>query len=107
MENIYDILLVLGLKIIVIIIFVYLLRKWFKKTHKVIPIILYWVLGLFFILVLSFTIFDWLYNSFFYKEGDLLRSRQSLQSWASLTSIVIYIIIGLKFFRKKTIQINN
>ena len=98
---IYDILILIIFKLILIIGFTYLLTKWKAKSGKKLPSIIYWILGLFFVFVMSFNIIEWLLNFFFYKEGSLLADKSSLNSLSALIGLVVYFIIGIKYFSKR------
>lgn len=105
MNQLYDILLILTFQIILLIGFIYLIKFWFKKKMNIFPIITYWVLGLFFVLLMSFNIFDWVLKSTFYSENSLLGDEDSLGSISSLLAIGFYIYIGTKYFRKKSLVV--
>lgn len=88
-----DTLIILIAKLILLIGFIYSLKYWLNKTKSIIPIILYWLLGLVFVLLISFTIFDWLLISALPND--------ELGSLAAICGILFYVYVGLKKFRKQ------
>lgn len=105
-----DILLIISLKLILLFSFLLLLKKWYKNSNGMYSIIVYWILGLFFIFYLSFQIIEWLLNIFLFKENSLLRDEESLGSLSSLISLILYFVIGFTYFKrkkKKTKKENN
>ena len=60
MNETNDTLIIIVSKLIFLIGFIYGLKYWFNKTKSIIPVILYWLFGLVFVLLISFTLFRWL-----------------------------------------------
>lgn len=96
-----DIIFILGFKLILIFVFIYLLKFWLKKKQNVIPIIIYWVLGLFFVFMLSFHIVEWILMQTYYIENHLTRDAESIGSISAIIGLAIYIFIGIKYFKRK------
>jgi len=103
MNQINDILFILTFQIILPIGFISLIKFWLRKKNNIYPIITYWVLGLFFVLLMYSMLFNWILNSTIYEEGSLLRDKDSLNSFASLLAIITYIFIGVTYFKKQKI----
>lgn len=101
MNQIFDLTLILALKLILIIGFIVLMKFWLKKQHNIAPIIIYWTLGLFFVLMLSFQIAEWFLMEFYYVENHLTRDKDSVGSLSAIIGIAFYIFIGVKYFKKK------
>ncbi|MDB9837190.1 hypothetical protein OAC51_09885, partial [Flavobacteriaceae bacterium] len=99
-----DIILILGFKLILIFGFIYLLKFWLKKKQNVVPIILYWVLGLFFVFMLSFHIFEWILMQTYYIENHLTRDADSIGSISAMIGLIFYIFIGVKYFKRKKVK---
>jgi hypothetical protein len=102
---IFDIIIIIGFKLILIFGFIFLLKLWLKKKENIIPIILYWVLGLFFVFVMSFQIAEWFLMQTYYIENHLTRDADSIGAISALIGLAVYIFIGVKYFkRKKNVQ---
>ncbi|SFD43315.1 hypothetical protein [Algibacter pectinivorans] len=88
-----DTTIILIAKLVLLIGFIYALKYWYDKKKSIIPVILYWVLGLFFVLLISSTIFDW-----------LIISAMNTEEYGALSvifAIVFYVYVGLNKFRNK------
>lgn len=103
MNQIYDSLIILTFQVILLIGFIKINKFWLKKSNNIYPIITYWVLGLFFVFLMSSNLYNWILNSTIYEEGSLLRDKDSLNSFASLLAIITYIYIGVTYFKKQII----
>ena len=101
MNSFFDIFLILGLKIILIIGFVYLIKIWLKKKNNILPIIIYWILGLFFVFYQSFDMLNFILLKTYYAENSLTRDRNSIDTISSVLALILYIIIGIKYFKRK------
>ena len=88
-----DTLIILIAKLILLIGFIYSLKYWYVKKKSIIPIILYWLLGLVFVLLISFTIFEWLFISALPND--------ELGPLAAICGILFYVLVGIKNFRNK------
>ena len=100
-NNTIDILIILTVKFLMTLGFFFLLTFWVKKSKNIIPIILYWVLGLFFVFVSITDIIRVLLISTIYLESSPLRNEESIGSISSLLGLIIYIFIGIKYFKRK------
>jgi hypothetical protein len=96
-----DILIIIFFKLIILLGFVFLLKFWLKKTNKIIPIIIYWVLGTFLVFVFTTDILRFLLVLTIYNNDSLLTDMSSLGSLSSLLGLTIYIFVGLKYFKRK------
>lgn len=105
MNQILDVIIILGLKLILLIGFVLSIKFWLKKKNNIVPIILYWILGLFFVFMMSHQIAEWFLMQFYYVENHLTRDADSIGSLSAIIGLVVYIFIGVKYFkRKKVVQ---
>ena len=100
----FDIIYSLVTKIIFIFGFVFFLNFLFRKTDSVGIVIIYWVLGVIFVIVPSHTIFEWLYTLLFFDEDNIVLHKKGIGSLAALSSLAFYIFIGVKFFERKKIR---
>lgn len=92
MDGTEDTLIILITKLVLMIGFIYSLSYWFNKSFSIIPVIIYWLFGLVFVLLISSTLFDWLIvNAINSNEYGAL---------SAILAIVFYIGVGLKKFRK-------
>ena len=98
-EVLSDSLIILLFKIIIMFGFVFSLNFWLRKTNSIFPVIIYWVLGVPFVLVVSFGMFQWFYTILLLNDG--LFRQENLGSMASLTSLAFYIFLGIKFLKRK------
>jgi uncharacterized membrane protein len=103
MNVIFDVIIILVLKLILLIGFVLLIKYWLKKKNNIIPIFLYWILGLFFVFTLSSQIIEWFLMQFYYNENSLVRSAESTGSLAAIIGLITYIFIGAKYIKRKKI----
>ena len=101
MNQLYDIALIISFKLILLVGFVLSVKFWLKKKNNLPPVIVYWVLGIFFVFMMSYTVLDWFFMQFYYIENHLSRNESSVGSLSGLIAITIYIFIGVKFFRRK------
>jgi len=102
MENYtIDILIIITLKLILLFGFFFLIKFWFKKSTNIFPVIFYWVFGLFFVFVLTTDIVRFLLTLTIYEEGSLTRDLDSLGSLSSIIGLLIYIMVGVKYFKRK------
>jgi uncharacterized membrane protein len=104
MNQILDVIIILALKLILLIGFVLSMKFWLKKKNNIAPIILYWILGLFFVFMMSSQIAEWFLMQFYYVENHLTRDADSIGSISALIGIAVYIFIGVKYFKKKNVQ---
>lgn len=100
MNQIYDTLLILSLKLFLIIGFIALIKFWIKKTNNSFPIITYWVFGLFFVLMLSFQVFEWIRISYSYQADSQLSDKNSDSPLSAILGIAFYLYIGLKYLKR-------
>lgn len=101
MNQIIDTLLMLTVKLLLLIGFIAGIKFWMKKTINSVPLIIYWVFGLFFVLILSFSIFQWGLISLSFPKNSLLGDESMLGSLCSILSIALYLFIGLKYLKRK------
>ena len=100
----FDVILILVVKLILIFGFIFLLKFWLKKKENFVPIILYWSLGLFFVFMMSSHIAEWFLMQTYYIENHLTRDADSIGSISSIIGLVFYIFIGVKYFKRKKIK---
>ena len=98
MNQILDVIIILGLKLILLIGFVLSIKFWLKKKNNIVPIILYWILGLFFVFMMSHQIAEWFLMQFYYVENHLTRDADSIGSLSAIIGLVVYIFIGGEIF---------
>lgn len=96
-----DTAIILYAKMVIIFGFVFSLNFWLRKTNSVFPVIIYWVLGIIFVLVVSSGIFEWLYTLLLFDADNFVFDKQGIGSMSSLTSIAFYIFLGVKFLKRK------
>lgn len=101
MNEILSTLLILTLKLILLVGFVYLIKLWLRKKNNIQPILAYWVLGLFFVLMQAHQISNWILFWTFHDENSLIWDLSSINTLSAIIGIVIYVIIGVKYFKKK------
>ena len=101
MNQILDVVLILGIKLILLVGFILLVKLWLKKKNNLTPVITYWILGLFFVLMMSSHIAEWFLMQFYYIENHLTRDKDSIGSLSTIIGLVIYIFIGVKYFKRK------
>lgn len=87
-----DTLIMIVTKFVLLIGFIYALKYWFNKSKSIIPVVLYWLFGLVFILLISYTIFDWLIINAINSD--------KYGSLSAIFAIVLYFYVGLKNFKK-------
>ncbi len=102
MNTISEVLLILSLKLILIVGFILLIKFWFKKKESGLPVITYWVFGFFLVWVLTAQILNWLLMEIFYIVTQKLSSDYPIASIGSIIGLIIYILIGNKYFKRKT-----
>ena len=103
MNTIFDIIIILIFKLILLIGFVLSIKYWLKKKNNIIPVFLYWILGLFFVLNLSSQIAEWFLMQFYYNENSLVRNVDSTGSLAAIIGLITYVFIGAKYIKRKKI----
>lgn len=100
MSEILSLILILTFKILLIIGFVYLVNRWFSKEYSKLPVYIYWILGLFFVWMLSSHIFLWFSESFLLDNDDMLTDKNSVNSISVILGLLVYIYLGRKYFKK-------
>tara|TARA_R110002096_G_scaffold178763_1_gene355717 strand:- start:712 stop:996 length:285 start_codon:yes stop_codon:yes gene_type:complete len=88
-----DTTIILIVKLVLLIGFIYSLKYWYDKKKSIIPVILYWSLGLIFVLLISSTIFDWLIIS--------AMNTEEYGALSAIFAIIFYVYVGLNKFRTK------
>ncbi len=101
MNQSLDVILILGIKLVLLIGFILLVKLWLKKKNNFIPVITYWILGFFFVFMMSHQIAEWLLMQFYYIENHLTRDKDSIGSISAIIGLVIYIFVGVKYFKRK------
>jgi uncharacterized membrane protein len=101
MDTILDIVIILALKLIILIGFILLIKYWLKKKKNIIPIFLYWILGFFFVLVLSSQITEWFLMQFYYDKNSLVRNADNTGTLAAIIGLITYIYIGARYIKRK------
>lgn len=100
MSTSLDVAIILLLKSILTVCFIYFLYRWHIKTTNKITIIFYWIFGLFFTFLLPFTIVEWILNTLFLAKNPTLKSKDSINSLSALVSLLFYLFIGIKYFKR-------
>ena len=93
MNETNDTLIIIVSKLIFLIGFIYGLKYWFNKTKSIIPVIIYWLFGLVFVLLISFTLFRWLMIN--------TVNTDEYGSFAAIFGILFYVLVGIKNFKNK------
>jgi uncharacterized BrkB/YihY/UPF0761 family membrane protein len=96
----FDLTVILIAKLALVVAFIYFLRKWFKKKNEKVIMIIYWVLGFLFTFLIPFTIFEWLFGSILNRTNE--PRSEYISSLSALLALAFYIIIGLKFFSRRS-----
>jgi len=96
-----DFLIILTVKFLLLIGFITLIKFWIKKNKKKnsTPMIVYWVLGIFFVLMLSSHIFEALLYLIPLNERNSTLDRESLSSLGYLLGLIFYVLIGIKYLK--------
>lgn len=89
-----DLVIMISIKILAIIAFIFILNFWKIRTASRFPTIVYWLLGLIFTLIIPYTIFEWVFNS-------LSLGSEYVGGLSGLCAIGFYIYIGIKLFKNK------
>lgn len=102
MNQTLDVLIILILKLVLIISFIAAIKFWVKKNNgkNYIPMIVYWVLGLFFVLMLSIHIFEFIRGSFTYSPESLLNEENSGSSLSFILGFALFLYVGLKYLKR-------
>lgn len=96
-----DVIIILIFKLLFVLGFIYGIKFWLKKSKSIWPIIIYWVLGIFIVFVMITDLIRFLLTLTMYKEDSLTRDLDSIGTISSLIGLIIYIVIGIKYFKKK------
>lgn len=104
MNQIFDVVLILVFKLILLVGFVLSMKYWLKKKNNLTPIILYWILGLFFVFMMTFQIAEWFLMQFYYIENHLTRDADSIGALSAIIGLAVYIFIGVKYFKRKKVS---
>jgi hypothetical protein len=107
MNQFMDIVLISGFKLIVLIGFVLLIKSWIRKNKNITPVLVYWILGLYFVLIMSSQIAELYLMQFYYTQNHLTSDADSISSISSMIGLIIYILIGVKYIRGKKIPIHE
>ncbi len=102
MNQTFDVLIILVLKLLLLIGFIAAIKFWVKKNNNknYIPMIVYWVLGLFFVLILSTHIFEFIRGSFTYSPESLLNEENSGSSLSFILGVALFLFVGLKYLKR-------
>lgn len=96
MNVFYDTLILLTLKLGVMIGFIFLIKLWIKKTKNIAPIIIYAVLGLFFVLMMSQHIFEYFLTILFFNGNNI----EMIKTTGVLLGLIFYILVYQKYLKK-------
>lgn len=96
-----DFLIILTVKLLLMIGFISFIKFWKNKSNikSNIPMIIYWILGLFFVFALSSQIFEALLYFIPVNENNSVFDRELLKSLASLLGLIFYILIGVRYLK--------
>lgn len=96
-----DFLIILTVKLLLLIGFIALIKFWIKKNKRKnnIPMIVYWILGIFFVLMLSSHVFEAALISIPLGENSAL-DKESLSSFGYLLGLIFYILVGVKYLKR-------
>lgn len=92
MNETNDTLIILITKFILFFGFIYSLKYWFNKSNSFIPVVIYWLFGLFFVLVIGYTLID-------YLVVNAVNTRD-YSPISAILAIIMYVYIGMKKFKK-------
>ncbi len=96
MNVFYDTLILLTLKLGVMIGFIFLIKLWIKKTKNIAPIIIYAVLGIFFVLMMSQHIFEYFLTILFFNGNNI----EMIKTTGVILGLIFYILVYLKYLKK-------
>lgn len=97
----FDPLFILIIKLIISISFIVIMKKSIEKKHTKIKTTIGWILGLYFILIQSTLISLWILENTILDNNSLLLMQSSLDAMSGIIGIIIYLLIGFKYFSKK------
>ena len=102
MNQTLDFWIILIVKLLFLIGFIAGIKFWIKKNKRgnSIPLIVYWILGIFFVLLLSSHVFEAALWSIFRNSEDPGLSKESLSSIGTLLGLIFYILVGVKYLKK-------
>jgi NADH:ubiquinone oxidoreductase subunit 6 (subunit J) len=86
-----DLIIILIGKVLVITLFPIAMFYWRNKTDKRTPIYVYWTVGFFIVMVISFTLFEWVLRTI----------SPTLEPLSAILGIMYYILIGMQLQKKK------
>lgn len=101
MNQFYDILIIVSLKILLIIGFIAAIKVWLKRVNNYIPMTIYWVIGIFFVLILSSHIFEVILLPLSNPKNSLLSDKDSVSTLSFILGLAFYLFTGLKYLRRK------
>jgi hypothetical protein len=96
MNEFYDTLILLTLKLGVMIGFIFLIKLWIKKTKNIAPIIIYAVLGIFFVLMMSQHIFEYFLTILFFNGNNI----EMIKTTGVILGLIFYILVYQKYLKK-------
>lgn len=101
MTNVYEIVLSLTIKIIVLIGFIYITSFWFRKKKNIYPKIVFYILGLFFVVLNGGQVISTFLQILFPdKYGLTSRDVSSSLGLGGLIAFALYFWVGMKNFKK-------
>ena len=102
MNQTSDFWIILIVKLLFIIGFISGIKFWIKKNEgkSNIPMIVYWILGIFFVLALSSHIFEAALFSVLLNPDNVVLEKESLSAFGTLFGLIFYILIGAKYLKK-------
>jgi len=102
MNQTIDFWIILIVKLLLLIGFIAGIKFWIKKNKgkNNFPMILYWILGIFFVLALSSHVFEAALFSILLKPDNVVLDKESLSSIGTLFGLIFYILVGVKYLKK-------
>jgi len=99
MNSYIDTLLIIILKLVLMVGFILLIKLWLKKTRNIAPIIIYAILGIFFVLMMSYHFFEYILTMMIYNGNNI----DTIRSVSVILGLAFYILVYRKYllnFRK-------
>jgi len=102
MNQTLDFWIILIVKLLLLIGFIAVIKFWIRKNKgkNMIPMIVYWILGIFFVLVISFQVFEAALLSIPINPENVILGKESLKPLSTLLGLIFYIYIGVKYLKK-------
>jgi len=105
-DQILDVLLFIIVKLLLIVGFIALVKFSIRKNPRKdnIPMIVYWILGLFFVLMQSYGIFRTALTLVLYDPNNTVLDLDGLNSLGAILGIIFYIYIGRNYLKKEVVK---